>query len=65
MNTLRNLSTYKYYKFWNVSSNFTIQSNLRSSNTDGSFTMAYSNSVLSSYEILPIARENNYLGTFS
>ena len=32
-----------------------IQSNLDSSNTDGSFTMANSNSFLSPYEILPIA----------
>ena len=33
-----------------------IQSNLDSSDTEGSFTMANSNSFLSSYEILPIAR---------
>ena len=32
-----------------------VQSNLDSSNTDGSFTMANSNSFLSPYEILPIA----------
>ena len=31
-----------------------IQSNLNSSNTDGSFTMAYSNSFLSPYEVLRI-----------
>ena len=34
------------------------ESNLNSSNTDGSFTMAYSNSFLSPYKILPIAKEN-------
>ena len=33
----------------------TVQSNLDSSNTDGSFTMANSNSFLSRFEILPIA----------
>ena len=42
-----------------------IQSNLSSSNTDGSFTMANSNSFLSPYEILPIAQENKYSGIFS
>ena len=41
------------------------QSNLNGSNTDGSFTMANSNSFLSSYEILPIAQENKYLRKFS
>ena len=35
-----------------------LQSNLNSSNTDGSFTMANSNSFFSLYEILPIAPEN-------
>ena len=35
-----------------------LQSNLDSSNTDVSFTMANSNSFLSAYEILPIAQEN-------
>ena len=35
-----------------------IQSNLNSSNTDGSFTMANSNSFLSPYELLTIAQEN-------
>ena len=44
---------------------FTLQSNLNSSNTDGSFTMANSNSFLSPYEILPLAQENKYLGKFS
>ena len=34
---------------------FIIQPNLNSSNTDGSFIMANSNSFLSPYEILPIA----------
>ena len=41
------------------------QSNLNSSNTDGSFTMASTNSFLSPYEILPLAQENKYLGKFS
>ena len=36
-----------------------------SSNTDGSFTMADPNSFLSSDLILPIAKENKYLGNFS
>ena len=35
-----------------------IQYNLNGSNTDGSFTMANSNSFLSPYEIFPIGREN-------
>ena len=42
-----------------------LQLNLDSSNTDGSFTMANSNSFLSPYEVLPIAQENKYLGKFS
>ena len=42
-----------------------LQLNFDSSNTDGSFTMASSNSFLSPYEILPIAQENKYLGSFS
>ena len=42
-----------------------LQSNLNSSNSDGSFTMANSNSFLSPYEILPMAQENKYLGKFS
>ena len=37
-----------------------IQSNLNSSNTDGSFTLVNSNSFLSPYEILPVAQENKY-----
>ena len=41
-----------------------IQSNLDGSNTDGSFTMANSNSFLSPYAILPIAQENKYLRKF-
>ena len=45
--------------------NICIQSNLDGSNTDGSFTMANSNSFLSPYEILLIAQENKYLGKFS
>ena len=44
---------------------FQVQSNLNSSNTDGSFTMANSNSFLSPYKILPLAQENKYLGKFS
>ena len=40
---------------------FQLQSNLNSSNTDGSFTMDNSNSVLSPYEILPKDQENKYL----
>ena len=42
-----------------------LQSNLDSSNTKCSFTMANSNSFLNPYEILPIAEENKYLGKFS
>ena len=42
-----------------------LQSNLNSSNTDDSFTMANSNSFLSPYEVLPIAQENKYLRIFS
>ena len=42
-----------------------IPKNLDGSNTDGSFTMANSNSFLSPYEILPIAQENKYLRKFS
>ena len=42
-----------------------IQSNLNSSNTDGSFTMANSNSILSPYEILPLGQENKSLWKFS
>ena len=41
-----------------------IQLNLDSSNTDGLFTMTYSNSFLSPYEILPIDQENKYLRKF-
>ena len=40
-----------------------MQSNLDSSNTDGSFTMAKSNSFLSPYKILLTAQENK--GKFS
>ena len=42
-----------------------IQSNLDSLNTDGSFTMANSNSFLSPYEVLLIAQENKYSGKCS
>ena len=38
---------------------------LDGSNTDGSFTMANSNSFLSPYEILLRAQENKYLRKFS
>ena len=38
-----------------------VQSNLNSSHTDGSFTMANSNWFFSVYEILSIAQENKYL----
>ena len=41
-----------------------VQSNLNSSNTDGTLTMANSNSFLSPYEVLTIAQENKYLGIF-
>ena len=41
------------------------QSNLNSSNTDASFTMANSNSVLSPYKILPIDQGNKYLRKLS
>ena len=41
-----------------------VQSNLNSSNTDGSFIMANSNSFLSPYKILPLAQEK-YLEKFS
>ena len=44
---------------------FGVQSNLDGSNTDGSFTMANSNSFLSPYKILQIAQENKYLRIFS
>ena len=43
---------------------YSIQSNPDGSNTDGSFTMANSNSFFSPYEILPIAQENKYLRIF-
>ena len=42
-----------------------MQSKLNTSNTDGSFTKADSNSVLSPYEILLIALEHKYLRKFS
>ena len=44
---------------------FQMQSNLNSSNADGSFTIANSNSFLSPCKILLIAQENKYLGIFS
>ena len=49
---------------WNGQKN-NIQSNLNSSNTDGSFTMDNSNWFLRPYEILHKAQENKYLGKFS
>ena len=45
--------------------NLKIRSNLNTSNTDGSLTMANSNSVLSPCEILPIDQENKYLRKLS
>ena len=58
------------YKLWfaeftNNDNSFLIESNLDSSNTDGMFTMANSNSFLSPYEVLPIAQKNKYFGNFS
>ena len=41
-----------------------VQSSLNSSTTDGSFTMADSNSILSPKEILSIVQENKYLELF-
>ena len=41
-----------------------IQSNLSSSNTDGSFTMADSNFPIRPYKILPIAPENKFKEIF-
>ena len=40
------------------------KSNLNTSNIDGLFTMAYSNSFLRPYEILPITQEDEYLRNF-
>ena len=37
-----------------------VQSNFNGSNTDGSFIMAYSNSLFSPYGIFPIPQENKY-----
>ena len=42
-----------------------IQSNFDGSNTDGSFTMAYSNSFLSPYGFFSIAQEHIYWRKFS
>ena len=53
------MSTYNIMMFCGI------QSNLDGSNTNGSFTMADSNSFLSPCEILPIAQENEYLRKFS
>ena len=52
-----------YCRFCYAMANVTVKPD--SSNTDGSFTMANSNSFLSPYEILPTAQENKYLGKFS
>ena len=41
-----------------------LQYNLNGSNTDGSFTVDDSNFFFSPYKILPIAKENKYLGIF-
>ena len=48
-----------------MSTDLYLQSNFNGSNTDGSIAMAYSNSFLSPYEILPLDQENKYLGKFS
>ena len=56
---LKHSSTFFLFLYKNV------QSNLNSSNTDGSFTMANLNSDLSPYEILPIDQENKYLRKLS
>ena len=45
--------------------NVPTQVSLNSSNIDSSFTMADLKSFLSPDEILPIIRENKYLGKFS
>ena len=58
-------NVYPYLLFLQKRVTIYIQSNLNGSNTDGSFTMANSNSLLSLNEILPIAQENKYLGKFS
>ena len=39
--------------------------NFNGSNTDGSFTVDYSNPIFSPSKILPIAQENKYLGKLS
>ena len=44
---------------YDFSLNFLLQTNFNSLNTDGSFTMANSNSFLNPYEILTIAQETN------
>ena len=41
-----------------------VQLNLSSSNTNGSFTMANSNTFLNPHEILPKAQGHKYLGIF-
>ena len=41
-----------------------LQSNVNGSNTDGSFTMVYSNSFLSPYEILQIAQKQIFREIF-
>ena len=51
----------RWFHMWRL---FVITVKPRYLNTDGSFTMANSNSFLSPYEILPTARENKYLGIF-
>ena len=50
---------------YDFSLNFLLQTNFNSLNTDGSFTMANSNSFLNPYEILTIAQETNISGFFS
>ena len=53
------------FRYLLTSSTFIIQSNLNSSNTDGSFTMDNSNSFFSTYDIFSIIKKNRYSGKFS
>ena len=54
------VATFIFNTVWANSADDKLQSNLDGSNTDGSFTMANSNTFLNPYEILPIAQENKY-----
>ena len=53
------------YRLYTKNDHLYIQSNIDGLNTDGSFTMANSNSFLNPYEFLLIAQENKYLRKFS